>query len=233
MDRLAGRFRTVAVDLYGCGQSPSWPRNRPLWLADEVSLLAPVLAAAGPRLHLVGHSYGGAVALRAALTMPARVASLVVFEPVMFSLLNGASREAAAEIAAVRDDTVAALDAGAPEASGARFIDYWMGPGAWMGMPDARREAIAAAMPQVKAEWHAVFMEPTMLSAFSTLDMPVLCLTGSRSPASSREVTRLLTKTLPRVTAVEVEGAGHMAPVTHPDQVNALIADFLEKTSGA
>src|SRR5262245_16933919 len=58
MDRLAGRFRTLAADLYGSGQSPAWPAERPMWLADEVALLAPVLAAAGPRFHLVGHSYG-------------------------------------------------------------------------------------------------------------------------------------------------------------------------------
>src|SRR5262245_5999765 len=42
MDRLAGRFRTLAADLYGAGQSPAWPGDRPLWLADEVALLTPI-----------------------------------------------------------------------------------------------------------------------------------------------------------------------------------------------
>ena len=75
-------------------------------------------------------------------------------------------------------------------------------------MPQARRETIAAQMRHVKAEWHAAFTEPTPLSAFAALDVPVLLLTGAESPASSRAVARLLTKTLPRVTAVEVSGAG-------------------------
>jgi pimeloyl-ACP methyl ester carboxylesterase len=229
MDRLAGRFHTLAADLYGSGQSPAWSGERPLWLADEVALLAPVFAAAGPKFHLVGHSYGGAVALLAALADPARVESLVVFEPVLFSLLTAEdpAQAAALEIAAVRDDTVAAVHAGALEASGARFVDYWMGRGAWACMPQARRETIAAQMRQVKAEWHAAFTEPTPLSAFAALDVPVLFLTGAESPASSRAVARLLTKTLPRVTAVEVSGAGHMAPLTHPERVNALIDRFL------
>jgi len=229
MDRLAGRFRTLAADLYGSGKSPMWPAVRPLSLADEVALLDPVLAAAGRRFHLVGHSYGGAVALRAALAAPGRVESLVLFEPVLFSVLTAEdpTQPAAREIAAVRDDTVRALERGDPRASGARFVDYWMGAGAWAAMPEPRREALAGAMTTVKAEWDAAFREPTTLSAFAELDVPVFYLTGSESPASSRAVARLLTKTLPRVTAVEIEGVGHMGPVTHPDRINTLIERYL------
>jgi pimeloyl-ACP methyl ester carboxylesterase len=83
-------------------------------------------------------------------------------------------------------------------------------------------------MSTVKAEWEAVFQEPTPLSAFAELDVPVLYLTGSQSPASARGVARLLTKVLPRVTAVEIDGVGHMAPVTHPDRINAVIERHLD-----
>jgi pimeloyl-ACP methyl ester carboxylesterase len=229
MDRLAGRYRTLAVDLYGSGKSPVWPAARPLSLGDEAALLGPVFAAAGERFHLVGHSYGGAVALEAALAEPGRVASLVLFEPVLFSLLiaEDPTQPAAREIIAVRDDTVAALEREDARSSGARFVDYWMGRGAWAAMPEARRDALAGAMSAVKAEWDAVFDDPTPLSAFAALDVPVLYITGSDSPASARGVGRLLTKTLPRVTEVEIEGVGHMGPVTHPDQVNALIERHL------
>ena len=86
-------------------------------------------------------------------------------------------------------------------------------------------------MSTVKAEWDAAFGAPRGLSSFAALDVPVLYITGSEAPASSRGVARLLTKTLPRVTTVEVEGVGHMAPVTHPDRINALIDRHL--TDGA
>lgn len=170
------------------------------------------------------------MALQAALAAPGRVESLVVFEPVLFSLLiaEDPAQPAAREIAAVRDDTVGALERGDPHASGARFVDYWMGAGAWAAMPDPRREALAGSMPTVKAEWDAAFGEPTPLVAFAGLDVPVLYLTASESPASSRAVARLLTKVLPRVTAVEIEGLGHMAPVTHPDRINTLIEGHLD-----
>jgi pimeloyl-ACP methyl ester carboxylesterase len=225
MDRLAGRHRVLAGDLYGSGQSPPWPGDRPLSLADERTLLAPAFEAAGGRFHLVGHSYGGAVALEVARAEPGRVASLVLYEPVLFSLLvaEDPTQPAAREIAAVRDDTVAALERGDPHASGARFVDYWMGAGAWAAMPASRRDGLARAMGAVKAEWDAAFGNPTPLSAFAELDAPVLYLTGTESPASSRGVARLLAKTLPRVTVLEIEGVGHMGPVTHPDRINALV----------
>jgi pimeloyl-ACP methyl ester carboxylesterase len=54
-------------------------------------------------------------------------------------------------------------------------------------------------------------------------------MTGSESPASSLGVARLLTSTLPNVEVVELQGLGHMAPVTHPDPVNRAIADFLAR----
>ena len=230
MDRLGCRYRTLAADLYGSGKSPTWPGPRLLTLADEVALLEPVFAAAGPRCHLVGHSYGGAVALAAALARPERIESLVLFEPVLFSLLVAEDPEQAAarEITAVRDDTIAALERGDPCASGERFVDYWMEAGAWAAMPPPRRDAIAALMSTVKGEWQAVFGEPTPLAAFADLDVPVLYLTASASPASGRGVARLLTKVLPRVTPVEIDGVGHMAPVTHPDRVNALIERHLD-----
>ena len=67
MDRLAGRFRVIAVDLYGAGKTAAWPQHQPMLLDDEVALLRSVFLAAGDRFHLIGHSYGGAIALKAAL----------------------------------------------------------------------------------------------------------------------------------------------------------------------
>ena len=223
--QLAGRYQVIAPDLYGAGDVLPWAAERELSLADEVALLAPAFEAAGESFHLVGHSYGGAVALRAALACPGRIRSLVLIEPVLFGLLlaEDPGQAAAREIAAVRDDTTTAVRRGAPECAAERFIDYWMGPGAWANMPSTRRIAAAQAMSGVVGEWPAVFAETPPLSAYESLNIPTLYLVGSRSPASAREVARLLAKGLPDVTTVEMQGAGHMSPITHPDVVNVAI----------
>ena len=73
MELLAPRFHVLAVDCYGAGKSPPRPKGRSIRLRDEVELLEPVFARAGGSFALVGHSYGGAVALIAALAQPQRV----------------------------------------------------------------------------------------------------------------------------------------------------------------
>src|SRR5947209_5190028 len=87
-ESLAARYRVVAVDAYDAGKSPGWAGEAPLRLRDEVALIEPLLRRAAAPVHLVGHSYGGAVALKAATLLPDLVRSVVAYEPTLFSLVS-------------------------------------------------------------------------------------------------------------------------------------------------
>jgi pimeloyl-ACP methyl ester carboxylesterase len=231
MDSLAARFHVLAADSYGAGRSPAWPSDRQVTLRDEVALLEPVFARAGERFTLVAHSYGAAIALIAALSHPDRVEALALYEPVLFSLLDAetpAPNEADGIRAAVASSG-AALDAGDPASAAEYFIDYWMGRGAWARTPESPKRAIVGSIVNVRGWAEALFNEPTPLAAFAELNVPVLYMMGSESPASSRGVGRLLVRTLPRVQVVEFAGLGHMGPITRPEVVNATISRFLEQ----
>jgi pimeloyl-ACP methyl ester carboxylesterase len=230
MDRLADRFRVIAVDLYGAGKTVAWPQDQPMLLDDEIALLQSVFRAAGDRFHLIGHSYGGAIALKAALTLQERLISLVVYEPVLFSVLmaSASQSDAAREIVALRDDTIRLVEEGDVNASAERFVDYWTGDGAWTTIPESRRPAIAEAMRAAKPEWYALFHDSTPLGAFAEIDVPTFFLTGTSSKAPALAVARLLTEVLPHVRVQGIEGVGHMGPVTHPERINPLIERFLE-----
>jgi pimeloyl-ACP methyl ester carboxylesterase len=235
MERLGTTFHVLAADSYGAGKSPAWIGDRTLSLSDEVAFLEPVFARAGETFTLVGHSYGAAIALVAAIAMPARVRALALYEPVLFSLLDAESPppNEADGISEVVASAVAAIAAGNPRAAAECFIDYWMGFGAWASMPEERREPITKSIVNIQASANALFREPTPLSVFKALHVPVLYMTGTESPASSRGVARVLAKALPRVTLVEFEGVGHMGPVTHPEIVNEVIADFVQSAAEA
>jgi pimeloyl-ACP methyl ester carboxylesterase len=231
MELLAPKFHVLAADCYGAGKSPAWPGDRPFWLRDEVAFLEPVFERAGEPFTLVGHSYGAGVALVAAVMQPRRVRALALYEPTLFSVVDAESPPPndADGIRQTVADGLAALQAGDQDRAAGRFIDYWMGKGSWARTPEARKPAIAASVVGMHNWAHALMKEPTSVAAFRDLKMPVLYMTGSDSPASSRGVARILTKVLPQVEVVEFEGLGHMAPVTHPEPVNAAIARFLER----
>lgn len=229
MELLAPRHHVLAPDLFGAGRGAAWPTDHSVALGDEVARLEPVFAAAGAPMCLVGHSYGGAVALMAALARPERVRAVAVFEPTLFAVLEQ-EQPGHPEADGIRNAVAnagAALDAGDPAAAAEHFIDYWMGAGAWRRTPADRQVPIAAAMANVRGWGTALFTEPTPLQAFRSFDRPVLYMVGARSPASSRGVARLLTAALPQVRVVEFAELGHMGPVTHPEIVNAAIAEFL------
>ena len=231
MDILAPKFRVLAPDSYDCGKSPQWPSDRLIRLRDEVALIDPVLARAGSPLALVGHSYGAAVALIAALANPGRIRAMALYEPTLFALLD-AEKPPPNEADGIRDgvaDAGAALEAGDPDAAAERFIDYWMEAGAWKRIPAEHKPPIAASVTNIRRWAHALFTEPTPLESFRSLDVPVLYMVGKRSTASARGVARLLAAALPRAELVEFENLGHMGPVTHPGAVNEVIRQFLER----
>ena len=142
-ERIGDRFLLLAPDLYGYGATDPWPGHGPLTLADEAALVSALTAAeCGGPFHLVGHSYGGAVALRFAVDHPERLRSLTLIEPVAFHLLRGrgaADGALFAEVCALADAVSAAALSGDYAGGMTRFVDYWNGAGAWAAIrPEAR-----------------------------------------------------------------------------------------------
>jgi len=231
MDLLAPRFHILAADTYGAGKSPPWPRDRKVSLRDEVALLEPVFARAGERFSLVGHSYGGGIALVGAIVYQQRLRAMALYEPSLFAVVEQESRSPN-DIDGIRDTvtaSVAALEAG-DEAGAARcFIDFWMGEGSFDRMPERVRAQTAESVRNIQGWKDALFDEPTPLAAFAALEAPVLLMVGSKSPLSSRAVARRLARVMPRVELVELAGLGHMGPITHPQIVNQRIGRFLEE----
>jgi pimeloyl-ACP methyl ester carboxylesterase len=227
--RLSDRYRVLAPDSYGCGRSPDWHSDSNITLQDEVDLIEPVLARAGGSFVLVGHSYGAAVAMRAAVRNPERVRALVVYEPTLFSLIeaDGPAPNDADGIREAVASAVAALQAGDADGAARCFIDYWTSPGNWASTPETHKPVIAQSVRNVRRWAYALFNEPTPISEFARLGMPVLYLTGALSTPSAHGVARRLLGALPNVVHQEFPVLGHMGPVTDPDIINRTIEAFL------
>ncbi|HYD76443.1 alpha/beta hydrolase [Ramlibacter sp.] len=231
MDQLAGRYRVFAVDTYGAGKSPPTPPGRDLRLADEVELVHDLLASVPEGMHLVGHSYGAAIAFKAALMHRPRVRSLAVYEPTLFAMVDrDTPRPNGIEgIQQVVREGVASLARGDAEAAARAFIDFWMGEGSYQRTPPDRRPALVESCRNLPQWSHALLTEPATLDELRQVRVPVLYMVGGRSPESSRCVAERVIPALPDVRRVDFPELGHMAPVMHPQPVNEAIAAFLDE----
>src|SRR5476651_2628926 len=117
-EELAGRHQVIAPDISGYGSNALAP-ERPITLAREVDLLSNHFAEASGPLHLVGHSYGGALAFKIATDSPmaSRVRSLTLIEPVLPTVLleTGPDRQLHDHFVNVAHEVYEGLRNGSPE----------------------------------------------------------------------------------------------------------------------
>jgi pimeloyl-ACP methyl ester carboxylesterase len=200
-----------------------------LSLAEEAAAIQQACPHGAP-FHLVGHSYGGGVALRFALSQPERLRSLTLIEPSSFHILRGAEGSDAHlldEIRAVADAVNHGVICGDYASGMQTFIDYWSGPGSWQSLPDHKKAQFAQLAVYMAHHFWSLIEEKTPLAAYAAIDVPTLIVCGTSSPAPSRAITRLLAETLPRARHRTIPNAGHMSPITHPAEVNALVLEHL------
>jgi pimeloyl-ACP methyl ester carboxylesterase len=229
---LGADFTVISPDLIGSGATGHWHGHRPFRLADEAAVAVDIVDGFDGPVHLVGHSYGGGVALRVAVERPHRVASLSLYEPTAFHVLRAVGedgRAALSEISNVAASINAAVLVGAYRAGARRFIDYWNGDGAFDALKPSVQVEIVRYLPKGSLDFRALIDERTPLAAYRRLHASTLLMRGETTPAPSALVTRKLAEVLrPRVMET-VSGAGHMGPVTHPEAVARTMAAHIRR----
>ena len=228
-DSLKDRYRVVAVNLFGYGGTTPWPGPSPQSLYAQAQLIVAVCEELHGRIHLVGHSFGASVALKAAKLLEARVDKLILLEPNPFYLLkqNGRMR-GFLESVELRDHVKCYGAVGDWPRVAARFADYWLGDGSWGAMPEKRRTAFIEALPPNVFEWDAVMHEETTIEEWSALTARTLVVSDPATRAPIREIVDLFTKRCSHWSFASVVDGGHMAPVTRPDLVNPIVSEFLD-----
>lgn len=229
MDELSDDFNLFAVNLYGYGDTDTWREGQVQTLADQAGLLATILPDPESRFSIVGHSFGGSVAMKAAQVFCDRVDRLVLIEPNPFYLLSQSGRaEAFSEAKALRDCIKENGGAGQWDAAAAVFVDYWTGPGSWDAMPEERRSKFAKALQPNYHEWDAVMNEATPIAAWrEALPAKTTVISAEDTVRSIREIVDLLELECPAWRFEKLGKGGHMAALTQPEVMNPIIRSAL------
>jgi pimeloyl-ACP methyl ester carboxylesterase len=231
---IAGRLRVFTPDLPGYGRSS--PPGAGPGLGPDAAALGALIDRIGAPVHLVGHSWGGALALKLAATRPEAVRSLTVVEPVAFHLLRraaGPETEAWEEFRALGGATLRQAAEGDAVGAMRGFIDYWNGAGAWDRTSPRLRGFFLRCLPRVLGDFRAILSERAGRDELAAIACPALAVMGLESRAASMRLTEWVARALPRGRLGLVPEAGHLAPLTDPHVVDPMIAAHLVAAEAA
>ena len=215
--RLDDDYRVLRYDRRGYGRST--PHDGPFAMIEQVAALVTLLA--GRRAVLIGHSYGGNVALAVAAHHPQLVAGVGVFEsPLSWQPWWPKDTPGAKAV----------MEGEPPERAAESFMRRLIGDSRWDALPErtrATRRVEGKAMVgeladlRAKAPWH-----PEQIVA------PVLVGYGDRGASHHREGMTRLASMLPEARLVVLPGCRHDAPTSHPAEFCHVLVEPLLEAAG-
>lgn len=228
-DALKNHYRIFAINLFGYGETTRWPNTSSQSLQAQANLVLALCEDSDGPVHLVGHSFGGSVALKAAMSLGTRAGSLILLEPNPFYLLEE-NTQAFQEIQLLQSHVKHHGSLGDWSTVAEHFADYWLGDGGWSAMPEKRRAAFIESLPPNFYEWDAVMNEQTTVDEWTSLSARTLVVSDRATRLPIREIVEIFAQACPHWSFQFITGAGHMAPLTHPALINPLVRDFLDAT---
>lgn len=164
---------------------------------------------------VVGHSFGGVIALGLAARRPDLVTGLLAFEPPMPWAPWWPETSAGGAVVA------AAVRGGAGDAA-ELFMRRIVGDAVWERLPEATRRRRRAEGPALVAEIHAMREGPAPFVA-EAIEVPAVLGHGGAAAARHRRAAKELAASIPGATLLVVPGAGHGAHSTHPGELAAAV----------
>ena len=224
-EQLARIGRVIAYDRRGYARSGCEPvHSMSTHTADAAGLLE--LLGAPPAV-VVGTSAGAAIAVDLAVRRPDRVRAVVAHEfpwrftrhlPAAFQVVGLVKIGSLALVGRTRDAAEALLRSA---------YTYRDGQSAWDAFPEewrrVGRENGRAALVDFR---NSIGVHPSA-EDLATVDVPVVCSYGSRSPDKMFRLVRLLAAAIPTATTHRIEGGGHAAPFDATARFVQLVADTI------
>jgi pimeloyl-ACP methyl ester carboxylesterase len=217
IDALSPSCRVIAVDMPGHGHSA--PLGTSPELADFTNAIASCLDE--PAM-VIGHSFGAMIALDMAIRHPEKVKGVAA--------LNAIYRRDSKAQAAVAS-RAECLD-GKTLADPTRTLERWFGS-AVSPQREACHDWLCTVDPAGYRSAYRVFAKENgpQEQELKTISCPALFLTGQQEPNSTPAMSKSMAALVPDGRAEVLANAAHMMPMTHAEQVNAILADFVKALS--
>lgn len=221
---LEGDYKCIAIDILGYGDAPNVMTPEYYSLDTEKERILAIIdhCIGEQKFHLVGHSFGGANALKIALEHTERLLSLVVFEPIVLHFFEKGS-EQRLDIEHVNDAIAFSSNLDAARI----FTDVWNRPGFFDSLPKPVQLGMAEDIVKVRLESQAMVNESYLPEHCKKFSFPVGLVRGLRSPKFTHHVISTLLDNIPNATEFTID-CSHMGPITHPKEFNSALISIIK-----
>jgi pimeloyl-ACP methyl ester carboxylesterase len=224
--------RLIAPDLIGYGGHPC-ALDLPVTLAEEVQALSSQLRDIKGPIHLVGHSYGGAIAFKIA-TSPEfehRIRSLSLIEPVLPTLLRESApdRRLYDQFAYLARDVSNDIWNGSMMEAIDKFTEFWNGSGPREELSPTARIRMIEHAQRLPFDFMSAFAEKNVTIAAASLRVPTLLFSGGHSPNLTQRIVRRLDALIEGAKWRHLVDAGHMLAMSHAPIINPAIAAHISR----
>ncbi len=223
---LADPYRLIRYRRRGFAGSD--PHSGPFSIEEQArDALALVKHLGLERAHVVGHSYGGAIAVQLAIEAPSLVQSLVLLEPAIFPA------ETASAVTGMLAPAFEAYRLGDAAKGVDLFLSLVAGPD-WRTevaktVPGGPEQAEKDAATYVEVESPALDEWTFGNAGASRISQPVLYVIGSETLPLVEALKQHFQSLIPHTEQVVVPGVNHSMQMQDPKAVAAPIADFLSR----
>lgn len=205
---IQARFRVLRYDRRGYGRSS--PHGGPFGIEDQVDDLVALLK--GRRAVLVGHSFGGHIAVAASVRLGEQVAGVSLYESPVSWMPWWPPTTAGSHAVRV-----------SPQDAAETFMRRLIGDTGWDGLPERSRAARRREGVALHGELSSLVGTPPWEPA--AVRTSLICGRGTLGPEHHRTGTAWIASAVPGAREVVIDGAGHAAPVSHPQEYAALLVE--------
>jgi pimeloyl-ACP methyl ester carboxylesterase len=219
-------FRCVTTSLLGYGGTAERRTDLDTDISHEAVILESVIRRAACPVHLVGHSFGGLIALAVALRNKVPLLSLSILEAPAPEILRHMGEHR--HYGAFREMTESYFSAfhGGEKAAIEQMIDFYGGAGTFASWPQRVRDYAIETTPVNILDWRTAYDFLPASAALAAIDVPTLVLWGGKShPAIQRANDLLAQFTSARV--VTLSQAAHFMISTHAREVAHVLAQHV------
>src|SRR5262245_44776373 len=216
---LARDFRAVRYDIRPFGESTR--PDKPYSVPDDLLRVLDHLKI--ERAFLMGHSFGGALAIDFALLHPDRVAGLILVSasPNGFPLPEGERQAGAAVFAAVKNGDEA-------------IVKAWIDHPIWS--VSRTRPQVVKSLDAITrrnlAPFHMTFapyipLKPPAIDRLGEIMAPTLVVVGDRDTPGNQQGAELVASKVPGATKRVIAGADHGVPLGWSDELTSAAVGFM------